>query len=457
MNQNKFYHSVYLRSELCEGCIHCLKRCPTAAIRVTSGKASIIKEFCIDCGECIIHCPHNAKETRRDDYHFIRNQYDYLVALVDPSIYGQFNHLTDINIILSALIGMGFDDVFEVGLAYEYIMDKARDYIAEHPDIRPVINPTCPSVERLIRVRFPSLIENILPYVPPTEIAAQAALHIALEKSGLPEERIGIIYISPCPAQISFVHDPFGTDTQTVDKTIALKDIYPDLIAAMKDAAAHPLHLSRCGKIGITVGTTCSEAKSLGTRNYLAADGIENVIRVLNDIEDGKITEELVYAELKGCSAGCVGGVLNVENPYYARAKIKQLEERTAPSQSHRAFFEDRCGIHPEWTSPLLYEPVYRLGDDLFDSMQKMTDVEEILKTLPGLDCGSCGCPTCRTLAEDIVRGAPGAQRENCIYMLRGLYSRMIKEQKQAAAAAETPDTQKPPAADSADTGSSKD
>ena len=26
-------------------------------------------------------------------------------------------------------------------------------------------------------------------------------------------------------------------------------------------------------------------------------------------------------------------------------------------------------------------------------------------KRLPGLDCGSCGAPTCRALAEDIVRG----------------------------------------------------
>ena len=41
--------------------------------------------------------------------------------------------------------------------------------------------------------------------------------------------------------------------------------------------------------------------------------------------------------------------------------------------------------------------------------------VEELTEQLPGLDCGSCGAPTCRALAEDIVRGE--ADRTDCIYV----------------------------------------
>ena len=33
------------------------------------------------------------------------------------------------------------------------------------------------------------------------------------------------------------------------------------------------------------------------------------------------------------------------------------------------------------------------------------------------LDCGSCGAPTCRTLAEDIVKGE--ASERDCIFILR--------------------------------------
>ena len=46
-----------------------------------------------------------------------------------------------------------------------------------------------------------------------------------------------------------------------------------------------------------------------------------------------------------------------------------------------------------------------------------MSDVEDLTARFPGLDCGSCGAPTCQTLAEDIVRG--DATPNDCIYVLR--------------------------------------
>ena len=49
---SQYYHSVTLDKEKCTGCTSCLKRCPTEAIRVRDGKARIIRERCIDCGEC---------------------------------------------------------------------------------------------------------------------------------------------------------------------------------------------------------------------------------------------------------------------------------------------------------------------------------------------------------------------------------------------------------------------
>ena len=182
---DKFYHSVRLDASLCKGCINCIKRCPTEAIRVRGGKASINNKFCIDCGECIRVCPHHAKHATYDRLDCIR-QYEYTVALPAPSLYSQFNNLDDVNIVLNALIRMGFDDVFEVGAAAELVSEATRQYISEHEEGLPFISTACPSVVRLIRVRFPNLIPHLLPLNPPVEVAAVLAAERAMEKTGLP-------------------------------------------------------------------------------------------------------------------------------------------------------------------------------------------------------------------------------------------------------------------------------
>lgn len=157
---------------------------------------------------------------------------------------------------------MGFDQVFEIGYACEYYSEVARIYVKEHSGTRPWINSTCPSVERLIRVRFPNLIHNLLPLIPPAEISADAALQQAVKKTGRSEEKIGLIYIAPCPAQIAYIKSPLGIPSSAIDHALAMKDIYPELIAAMNEVSKDPKPLSRAAKIGIGWGTTCSEASN---------------------------------------------------------------------------------------------------------------------------------------------------------------------------------------------------
>ena len=44
MDTANFFHSVTLDRDKCHGCINCVKRCPTEAIRVRGGKAVIMSE-----------------------------------------------------------------------------------------------------------------------------------------------------------------------------------------------------------------------------------------------------------------------------------------------------------------------------------------------------------------------------------------------------------------------------
>lgn len=409
--KKKIDHSITLDKTLCVGCTNCIKRCPTQAIRVRNKKAHIKEKFCIDCGECVRTCQHHAKQTIYDSIDTM-NDYKYKIALPAPSFYGQFNNLEDVNIVLTAFKKMGFDEVFEVASGAEYVSAMTRKYIAENPDKTPIISSACPSVVRLIMVRFPSLIEHLLPIKAPFEIAAEMARERAIEKTGLSSKDIGIFFISPCPAKRTAVLNPVGMDKSNVDKVLAIKDVYPKILSYMKEVAENPEDLLMSGKIGISWGSSGGEAGGLLTDSYLAADGIENVVKVLEDMEDEKFTD-LDFIELNACAGGCVGGVLQIENPFVAKAKLKKLRKYMPVALNHPDFY---CPDY-QWTKEAKYEDIYKLGADLEESMALMEKVEAFEKRLPGLDCGTCGAPTCHGFAEDVIKGV--AQENQCIYMLR--------------------------------------
>jgi iron only hydrogenase large subunit-like protein len=398
------------------GCINCIKRCPTSAIRVREKKARIISDFCIDCGECIRICPHHAKLPVYDSVSSM-DDFEYKIALPAPTLYAQFNNVEDTGIVLRALLELGFDDVFEVAAGAEMVSEISRRYMSEHPEGKPFISTACPSVVRLIRVRFPNLIEHLLPISSPMDIAAHFAVKKALAKTGLPREKIGIFFISPCPAKMTSVKAPIGIEKSEVDRVLAIKDIYPLLLPHMHDESIPKPEklpeLSASGKIGVSWSKSGGECAGLLTDNYLAADGIENVIQVLEDLEDMKIGG-LDFVELNACPGGCVGGTLNVENPYVARAKINRLRKYMPIAGSHVA-----PGSEKEFflEKEIDYLPVFRIGTDMKDSIKKMQQIDSLLEKLPCLDCGACGAPSCHALAEDVAMGR--AQETDCIYYNR--------------------------------------
>lgn len=235
-----------------------------------------------------------------------------------------------------------------------------------------------------------------------------------MAKTGLPADKIGIIFISPCPSKVTYVKSPLGTTRSEVNGVLAVKDVYPLLLPHMKIAEQHPMDLAISGRIGIGWGCSGGEAGGMITDSYLAADGIENVIRVLEDLEDEKFAK-LQFIELNACSGGCVGGVLNVENPYVAKAKIKRLNKYLPVARTHSEDIPQKVELG--WHTTVEYEPVFRIGDTMLESITKMKQIEELCNEFPGLDCGSCGAPSCRALAEDIVRGK--AEKNDCVYILR--------------------------------------
>lgn len=408
---NKFFHSVVLDKDKCKGCTNCLKRCPTEAIRLTEGKARIISERCIDCGECIRICPHHAKKVKSDPLSII-DSWKYKIALPAPSLFGQFNNLHNIDIILTALKHMGFDYVFEVSRGAELVSDATKKMIENRNIKKPIISSACPAVVRLIRVRFPELCELVLPINSPMETSAMIAKKETSEKLGIPIKDIGAFFITPCPAKVTEVKDPLGKDASYIDGSIAISDIFKKLSKTMDDLNLESIEsLSKSGFMGISWAATEGESNATMSDNYLAADGIENVIRVLEEVENERI-RNIDFIELNACFGGCVGGVLTVENPYIAKTRIKSLKKYLPSSLNH---IKNDIPNDMKWKKELKFSPVLNLSNNLEEAMQMMEDIDNLCEQLPGLDCGSCGAPSCRALAEDIVKKQ--SSLSDCIFM----------------------------------------
>lgn len=404
------FHSVRLDAEKCQGCTNCIKRCPTQAIRVRNKKAYIISDRCIDCGECIRVCPHHAKYAVSESFNELL-KYKYRVALPAPALYGQFNNLENVDYVLTGLRKMGFDSVTEVSKAAELVSSATRMMTDSGVLKKPIISSACPAVLRLIRTRFPNLIGNLLPLNTPVDLAAKIAREAAKEETGLSDEEIGVFFITPCPAKRTAITNPLCYEKSGINGAIAIKDIYPVLVQTMDRLAPSELEpLNDSGIIGVSWAQSGGEASGLLKERYLAADGIENVINVLEELEDEKLND-LDFIELNCCTGGCVGGVLTVENPYVAKARIQRLRKFMPVSCNSISGELDIDSL--SWTKELTPSPAMKLADNVVKAMRMMTKLREIEKTLPGLDCGICGAPSCRALAEDIVRGY--AQETDCL------------------------------------------
>ena len=410
----EYFHSVTLDEEKCKGCTNCIKRCPTEAIRVRHGKARIINERCIDCGECIRICPYHAKKAITDDLSIISN-YKYKIAIPAPSIYGQFKPVYSRNRILNAFYRIGFDDVYEVAMAAEYVSDATRKLLSEEGTRKPLISSACPAVVRLIQVRFPNLIDNLIKLESPMEVAAKMVKKKTAEKKGIDPSDIGVFFITPCAAKATSVKAPYENKKSSVDGAISIKSIYLKLLANL-EKADDTVQLAKAGFEGIRWANSGGEGLAVDTDNFLAVDGIHNVISILEAVENDKI-EGIDFIEALACTGGCLGGPLTVENVYVAKTRLKKhIEDAREAQKGIRQPLEpyDESIV---WTGEIAYKPVLKLDTDIDKAIKKLEALEKIYDGLPGLDCGACGAPSCRALAEDIVRGI--AYETDCIFKLR--------------------------------------
>ena len=409
-------HSLKISKEACQGCVNCIRVCPTEAIRVVDGEISIISELCIDCGECLRSCSRKALGIDEDDWNRIKES-SRATIVADPVFFSQFSHYEQPNILENVLSSLDIKVLLdEEEEAFDLSAYAAARLINRSTKTSlPLISVYCPSVLRMIQLRFPELLSRVIPISSPLEMAAD--LWKMRTNSDAP-----ITLLAPCPSKITMVREPQGRDTSPLKNAVTVRRVARGIMAGHDKLPENENGVIKRKNRWIQWARRGGESRHVQAFSdrkltILAVSGMRNTLDILQELELGRL-RGVDFIECRVCDTGCVGGIGNADSRFLANLRLGNIETdwNISPNELARAeelYAMDLWPIQKEY----LPRPRLPLSDNVADAMVKLQQMKEIFSGLPHIDCGSCGRPSCQAMAEEIVREHGSVT--DCIFKLR--------------------------------------
>jgi Fe-S-cluster-containing hydrogenase component 2 len=418
-------HGFKINGEKCDGRLNCMRACPTHAIRVNDGRARVIPDLCIDCGNCLAVCPTGAITATTISFTDL-DRFPFKAAVASPALFTQFGPNVSPAQIGRALLDLGFDAVWEYAIDIELIDRAITDCVKKWPGPFPLISNSCPVVVRLVQVAYPSMVDQLIPIEAPREVAGREIKRRFSAERGLRPEDVAAVYITPCQAKTISILQPAEEVESYLDGAVAIKEIYNDLLFRIRENAGKVDSSSQFFGIGELFhwGSPEGEFPHLSREHYLPLTGLSDVIKVFDDIERGRL-RNIEFLECHACPGGCLSGNLTVENLYVARGKSLQLSaampkpspefEQEVARRYATEDFSLRGSLRPRHSG--------QESLDLKERVLRKKRADELLRGLPHLDCGLCGAPSCRHHAEDAAAGR--ADLADCVFLSRDRINRL--------------------------------
>ncbi len=374
----------YEVTNMCRNCVahSCIKNCPKGAISIVDGKSFIDQSKCIKCGRCKASCPYDAishkvrpcaqacgiKAISSDEYgraHIDNNicvacgqcmsacpfgaiadksqlfqliqalkKGDRIIAAVAPAIAGQFGVKATLGKIKTALIKLGFDDMYEVAEGADLgCIAEANHYVHEVATgkLPFLLTSCCPAWAVLAKTQFPDFVQEVSQELTPMVATARKI------KEKDPDARV--VFIGPCAAkkleasrrtQRSFVD--FVLTFEELAGMFAAKDIKVD---TLEETALRITHTTGAGR-GYAVAGGVAAAIERTVKEYYPdievkiyhAEGLADCKKILTLAKAGKIQGCLI--EGMGCPGGCVAGVGTIIPPEKAKILVEQFSKNSA-------------------------------------------------------------------------------------------------------------------------------
>ncbi|NLB42362.1 MAG: 4Fe-4S binding protein, partial [Clostridiales bacterium] len=378
---------LQLKKSNCKNCYKCIRHCPVKSIRFSDNQANILEEDCIQCGQCFVNCPQNAKEIRKDTGRAkeLLASPRPVYASIAPSFVANYEGV-NIQTMEKALKKLGFKGVEETAIGATIVKKQYDQMILENQqDV--IISSCCHSVNTLIQKYYPEALKYLAHVLSPMQA------HCVKIKKEHPDAYT--VFIGPCISKKAEADQYEGI----VDCVLT----FEELTEWLKDenVSFDPVHedekIGRARLFPTPGGIIRSMDCSRKDYSYITIDGTENCIHALEDIISGKISK--CFIEMSACSGSCIGGP--------AMDKAHRITVSDYLAVNHYAGEIDFPVIMPnekELSKEISYQnrQVQMPGNDAINEilllMGKPTAEQE-------LNCGSCGYNTCRDKAIAVYLG----------------------------------------------------
>ena len=400
----------------CKNCYKCVKNCSVKAIKMVNDQAQIIEERCVACGKCFLVCPQNARNILSDLDNVVKaiKENKKVIISIAPSYLGIYK---DPYKLIGALKKFGVHAVEETSIGAAKITELYREYLKK-ADGKNIITSCCPSVNLMIQIYYPELLDNLIPIDSPM-IAHSKMLRQKYGKDSY------ITFLGPClakkceayPYQVAGIMDAVVSfeelENYFIENDISLEDCDEMMPDASGSITGQRYPIER----GILGGLT----DILREKEYtnITVAGSKNCRELFDALKDNDLNNICIEANM--CEGACMGGpaISKDEHNVYVRRiliknKLKQNEElkntfeKNEYDIDYSRRFRDRKIQGPKYTQEQIEEVLRSIG--------KHSKCDE-------LNCGSCGYETCREKAVSVLDGL--SYSEMCLPYMRSKAERI--------------------------------
>ena len=411
---------VEILEDKCNLSYSCVRVCPVNAIEIKVNKdyARVIPERCIGCGECTSVCPEGAivyRDSKQESKRILKTNHKK-VAIVAPSISGEFHDIADYRKFVQMIKHLGFDYVNEVSFGADIIALKYAELIKNFKG-KYYISTACPVVVQHILKFQPELLDNLVPLVSPMIATAKIARNLY-------GDDIKIIYIGPCieSKNEATLYDKDGK----IDSVLTFQELRElfiefDIHQTTLEFSEFDAPIGYKGSLfpisnGILQAADISEDLLEGL--VITAEGKSNILNATkqfnSDIDTIKKHFNLYFCE--GCLMG--PGTTKGGEKFIRRTRVTDYANKRLEKFDLNNWKKE---IDKFWN--IDYSRKFTADDQRIEAPTE-EKIKEILKSIgkddqnTDLGCNACGYNTCREFAIAVAKGL--AKTDMCLtYTLR--------------------------------------